>query len=93
MTYRLSGEVKKSLAPLFNKADKKGLWFRSKYQGLWYSPDELRSQHSKGQMRWGAVNWELVDPKERIKGLKQAVKQAKEELEVFEDRVKFENKS
>lgn len=51
-----------SLEPLFDKAHKERKWFRSNYQGMYFSPKELREHLTKGKFVWGPVNWCLVDP-------------------------------
>ena len=38
----------------------KHLWNR--YTGVCFAPDELELQNANGKFRWGAVNWELVEP-------------------------------
>ncbi len=79
--------ILESLAPLFKRADAEGLWFFCSYQGLWFSPDELRSKQADGKFLWGAVNWTLRDPKEGIQNLTVAVNNAQKELENFYRRV------
>ena len=56
---------------LFKQAEEQKLWFWSRYQDLWFSPAKLRIAQSVGQFRWGAVNWELRDPRERVSELRQ----------------------
>lgn len=50
------------LEPLFERALKEKKWFRSNYQGIYFSPKELRAELNKGKFVWGPVNWMLVDP-------------------------------
>jgi hypothetical protein len=59
-------EAVESLKSLFEEADKKGLWFFSNYQSIWFSPKELREQHKQGRFQWGAANWQLRDPYEQF---------------------------
>lgn len=54
------------MAPLFAQAKAEGKWFWCHYQDLWFSPDQLRAEHATGRFRWGAVNWKLRDPQERL---------------------------
>lgn len=54
------------LAALMKRAQEEHLWFWTRYQDLWFSPSELRNHWDRGQFRWGAVNWELRDPAERL---------------------------
>lgn len=56
--------VIESLAPLFERADRERLWFYFSYQGMWFSPDELRAKHAAGRLYFGAVNWTLRNPNE-----------------------------
>ncbi len=70
-------DIKKSLAPLFKEADEKGLWFYCSYQDLWFSPDDLRSEQANGRFVWGAVNWRLRRPSERMDQLQEAAISAK----------------
>lgn len=55
-------QILEDLEPLFKKANEQKLWFRSNYQGVTFSPRELREQHIKGKFVWGYPNWELFDP-------------------------------
>ena len=57
------------LATLMDQAKAEGLWFRSNYQDLWFSPAELQVHWDKGEFRWGACNWELRKPTERAEEL------------------------
>jgi len=64
MTVDATREPVASLIPLFEKAEREGLWFFSPYQQLWFSPRELRAAQAEGRFRWGAVNWKLRPPTE-----------------------------
>lgn len=77
-------KVMRSMGPLFAKAEQLGLWFYSPYQSLWFSPQRLRDQQAQGRFMWGAVNWELRDPKEHAAKLRQKAKDANREAEAFE---------
>lgn len=59
-------EIIDSLQPLFKRADRDGLWFYTDYQQLWFSPNELRKCHKEGRFVWGAENWNLRNPQERL---------------------------
>jgi hypothetical protein len=86
-------DVLDGLKPLFEKAEKDGLWFRWNYQGIVFSPDELMERHKKGTFISGAVNWTLINPHHEIEKLKAGVEDAKNELRKFEARVyKWENR-
>lgn len=54
------------LRPLFEQARREGKWFWCAYQDLWFSPDDLERQQAKGSFIWGAVNWQLRDPREKL---------------------------
>ena len=75
-----SDEVKAELAPLIEQARAEGLWLWCHYQDLWFSPDELQAQNAKGKFLWGAVNWMLRDPQERVKQAAAAAQRAANEL-------------
>lgn len=77
-------EILSGLEPLFAKAKAEGLWFHCGYQDLWFSPKRLREQHKRGNFIWGAVNWRLVDPKERLRGLRRIAESARRHADEFE---------
>lgn len=54
--------ILKLLEPLFEQAVKNRKWFYCSYQGMIFSPRELRDRHNKGELIWGPVNWQLIDP-------------------------------
>lgn len=54
------------LSELIAEARKQSKWLHCAYQNLWFSPDDLEACNKAGRFRWGAVNWTLRDPKERI---------------------------
>ena len=86
-------QIKDGLAPMFERARKEKLWFRSFYQNMWFSPDELQAKHDEGELLWGAVNWELVDPNKKIKYLENEIEEKKKEIEYFKERIKNEQKT
>ena len=57
--------ILKTLAPLFEKADRTGLHFYSKELDIWLSPQALKQEQSNGILIWAAENWTLRDPRER----------------------------
>ena len=83
----ISKEVMDGLRPMFKEARKKGLWFNSNYQDLWFSPDELEKLQKKGQFRWGAVNWVLRDPKEKLEYLDKQILNAIKNKNAFNERL------
>lgn len=54
------------LEPLFERAEREGLWFYCSYQSLWFSPAQLRAAHKDGRFIWGPMNWQLRVPRERV---------------------------
>jgi hypothetical protein len=54
---------------LFTEAEQKDMWLWCGYQDLWFSPAKLRKEQAAGRFRWGAVNWKLRNPKEKLAAL------------------------
>lgn len=69
---------------LFERADRDGLWFWCGYQDLWFTPDALRREMSGGRFRWGAVNWELRDPKGKLAALEAEENRARTDRKAIE---------
>lgn len=84
---RITREVIMSMAPLFKAAKDGGKWFRSHYQGIIFTPEELEDAQAHGRYLWGAKNWELISPHDEKKRLASKVKNAKLELVMFEQRM------
>lgn len=76
--------IMKSMESLFRKAEQHRLWFYCSYQSLWFSPEGLREQQANGRFLWGAANWELRDPRERVTELRNEGKQAFKQAESLE---------
>jgi hypothetical protein len=76
-------EILDGLQPLFDKAEKEGLWFYCSYQQLWFSPNELKNEQSNGRFLWGAVNWQLRDPHEKLKLLQHQRNDIDEQIKKF----------
>ena len=54
-----------SLAPMFEEAERKGLWFfhhSPDGEELWCSPEYLRMQQAKGLLILAPEHWELRNP-------------------------------
>ena len=79
--------IQKDLKPLFDLAKIQKLWFWSRYQDLWFSPDDLKELQSKGRFIWGKDNWELRDPKEKLDRLKHLAENAARDVKDFEKRI------
>jgi hypothetical protein len=68
------------------RVEKKWLWCH--YQDLWFSPDELEAKNKAGQFQWGAVNWELRDPQEKLNEAKRRTECAKAAELLIENEIK-----
>jgi hypothetical protein len=75
------------LVEMMAKARCENLWFHSVYQDMWFSPDELQAAWDKGQFRWGAVNWILRNPAERLAQLALSIEATKRDLDEFQRRL------
>lgn len=64
-------DILETLEPLFEQAEKEGLWFYCPYQDLWFTPKELREKQANGRFIWGLPNWELKNPQKKIDSLEQ----------------------
>jgi hypothetical protein len=64
--------IRELMKPMFAEAEDKGLWFYTSYQGLWFSPKQLRELQDAGRFLWGPVNWQLRQPRERATDAEQA---------------------
>jgi hypothetical protein len=73
-------QILEDFDPLFERSEREGLWFWTRYQDLWFSPDTLRAYHQRGSFIWEVADWSLRDPKEHIEELSRKVAQAETEL-------------
>lgn len=64
--------VLQELQPMFEEARKKGLWFYSYYQCMWFSPEELEAAHKENRFIWSKENWKLRDPRELLEKHREA---------------------
>jgi hypothetical protein len=80
-------EIKEELKPLFEKAEKEGLWFYTNYQSLWFTPEQLREKQKEGRFVWGKENWQLRNPRERLKEIKKKNQELEQKIERFEQRL------
>lgn len=55
------------LNKLIDQAEREGKWLESYYQGISFSPHELRREVNQGNFRWGVTNWRLIDPKDLLR--------------------------
>jgi len=76
-------DILKSLEPMFEKAEKEGLWFYCSYQDLWFKPQELKEKQSNGRFIWGSDNWELRHPFEKIIEINKLIKNLEKSKQRF----------
>lgn len=81
-------ELLKEIESMIQEAERKGLWLKSKYQNLWFSPEELRKEVRKGHFRWGRENWTMRDPKERKEELIREERKQRKKTRKFTQRMK-----
>ncbi|ATF13594.1 hypothetical protein A616_16890 [Brevibacillus brevis X23] len=72
---------------MFEEAEAKKLWFYCSYQGLWFSPSELKQAQNEGRFLWGAVNWQLRDPNEKLAEMQLQQQSLSKEIERFKGRI------
>lgn len=75
------------LVPMMEQAKRDGLWFRSPYQDLWFSPVELEREWTDGKFRWGVASWQLCDPQDRLHILNLVIQHASDEYNAFSKRM------
>lgn len=80
-------EIIASLDPLFTEAVQKGYWFYNERNDLWFSPRELRVYQAHDKFLWGAPNWKLRDPKERLRELQNQKLDIEERIQDFKIRM------
>jgi len=82
----------KELEPLFEKAEKEGLWFYANAMGeeIWLSPKQLREQRRMGRFVWGDKAWTLRNPHDGLAYLRRQVRLAELEAKQFERRMRGE---
>lgn len=75
------------LSALIDRAEAEGKWLFCSYQQLWFSPADLRAQNARGRFCWGAVNWQLRDPQERLAEADRAVEAAQRQRDAIAARL------
>lgn len=83
----LGEKVVKALQPLFEKANKKELWFYNQNMDIWFSPQELKKYQDEGRFLWGPDSWQLRSPNERIAELDGRIKMMESEMFSFKRRI------
>jgi len=76
-------DIKASLQPMIKNAKSENLLFRSHYQGIIMSPEELERKLSIDQFVWGPINWELISPIKEYERLQKVAKQYLKNAEQF----------
>lgn len=79
--------ISETLKPMFERAKHEHLWFRSVYQDLWFTPEELEFEQEQGRFRWGVENWQLRDPAEKLKRLEKEIEDAQSRYFEFRKRM------
>lgn len=49
------------------RAEKKWIYSNTMAGEYWWSPDWLEEENTNGRFLWGAINFELRDPQDRVK--------------------------
>lgn len=73
---------------MIDRAEKEGKWLYCHYQGLWFSPAELREENNRGNFIWGAVNWTVRDKADFIDMHKRRLDDARAEYDAAMKRTK-----
>lgn len=76
-----------TLEQLIEQARTEGKYIFCYYQQLWFSPDELEQLNKQGQFRWGAVNFALRDPQERLDGMYVSVEKMKRDIQSLQSKM------
>ena len=80
-------EVLRQLEPMFEKAEREGLWLQSESHDMLFSPKELHEMHDENTFLWGALNWELKSPQDELEMLKRRKLNAEINLADFIERM------
>lgn len=76
-------EVQALMHALLAEAKQSRKWLWNRLYDLWFSPNELIAAQADGKFCWGPSNWQLRDPRERIRELEENVRSARNELNEF----------
>jgi Zn-finger protein len=80
-------EICEELGTLIEKAKCENLWFYNSYYNMWVSPTELAKKNKEGKLIWGANNWILRNPQEKVSELKREIEAIEDELIQFQMRM------
>ena len=81
-------QLRAKTAPLFERAEREGLWFYGRYHDIWFSPAELRAMHEQGRFIWGVQNWELLPPAHGLARLQGKMEDAQLAVDEFAARMR-----
>jgi hypothetical protein len=87
MTEIVRESIRQQYAGMMKTAEEQGLWFFAAYQGLWFSPKELRSEQFNGQFNWSPGNFVLRNPLEMIEEQQRRVDRESATLESLRQRL------
>jgi len=78
-----------ALEGLFKRAQDEGLWF---FHGglsgpISLSPRELRAEQAEGNLVWGAVNWDLRDPKTLLDNIDREISALERKRQELQERI------
>jgi len=79
--------ILKTLEALFFEAKKHSLWFYCGYNNLWFSPSELKKEHSENRYVWSVCNWALRNPNGELKRLENSIEHAQNNYDEFKKRI------
>lgn len=89
----------KSLQPLYDRAEKEGLWFYMNvgfgdglddhltYGDHWWPPGELRAMQENGELLFWSSAFEVGHPDERTKELLAEIQRLQDELQAWKEEV------
>lgn len=81
-------EVVRALEPLIRQAELEGKFLVCSYQGITFSPKELRVQNANGKFCWGPTNWALVDPQALLRDPQKAAAEVEKHNEDIRQRMR-----
>lgn len=81
-------EMLVGLEPLFEKAERKGLWFFACHKQLWFSPQELKEKIISGEFMWEpGLSWLLRSPFEYLDELNRKQIEIQKQIQSVYDRI------
>lgn len=83
-------EIKRELTDLIEKARTEKLWIYYSSQDMWLSPSSLEKLNAAGRYLWGAVNWQLRNPREQIDEINKRIENFKDRIVDIETEIASE---